>query len=90
MKDLWLDDERPAPDGWVHVKSVLEAVGYCTQYAVNNMSLDHDLGEDQQTGYDFLRWLYVNEIKPHGRIEVHSQNPVGKKQMEQFVERYLR
>lgn len=48
--DLWLDDVRPAPTGWVWVKTVDEAKAWLIQKdergqpVVRAMSLDHDLG----------------------------------------------
>lgn len=50
MVNLWLDDVRPAPDGWVWVKTVEEAKEYLLRKGprglpiVVAMSLDHDLG----------------------------------------------
>lgn len=44
MIDLWLDDIRPAPPGWVHVKTVSEAKPYFERGEVRRASLDHDLG----------------------------------------------
>ena len=46
---LWLDDVRPAPEGWTWVKTVPEAkalVAECMErgVAIEAMSLDHDLG----------------------------------------------
>jgi hypothetical protein len=41
---LWVDDERPAPQGWRGVRSVAEAKVYLEQGLVIDMSLDHDLG----------------------------------------------
>lgn len=40
---LWLDDVRPAPEGWVHAKSVKEAIEIMSTHRVEEMSLDHDL-----------------------------------------------
>lgn len=42
--NLWLDDIRPAPWGWVHVKTDEEARWYLEKGMVQQMSLDHDLG----------------------------------------------
>lgn len=42
--DLWLDDMRPAPIGWVHVKTVHEARQHLERGNVRYASLDHDLG----------------------------------------------
>ena len=41
---MWLDDIRPAPEGWVHVKSDFDARVYLAQGVVDIASLDHDLG----------------------------------------------
>lgn len=41
---LWLDDIRPAPDGWRWAKSVDEAIGLLCSKNVTDASLDHDLG----------------------------------------------
>lgn len=42
--NLWLDDERPAPEGWVHAKTAGEARHHLLFDDVQTMSLDHDLG----------------------------------------------
>ena len=42
--DLWLDDMRPAPKGWHHVKTVEEAKFALLTASVQRASLDHDLG----------------------------------------------
>lgn len=45
MVKLWLDDVRPAPPGWTHVRSVNEALALLATGTVTAASLDHDLGE---------------------------------------------
>lgn len=42
--NLWLDDIRPAPEGWLWVKTVDEAKQAMALHNVQCMSLDHDLG----------------------------------------------
>lgn len=41
---MWLDDVRPAPEGWVHVTTVHEAIALIKRGEVQRASLDHDLG----------------------------------------------
>jgi hypothetical protein len=41
---LWLDDERPAPEGWTWVKTLEEAKQQLVTGQVEEASLDHDLG----------------------------------------------
>jgi hypothetical protein len=41
---LWLDDERPPPQGWSLAKNLNEAKEFLMTGAVLEASLDHDLG----------------------------------------------
>lgn len=50
-----LDDERAAPDGWTRVYWPLEAIRLLETGAVEEISLDHDLGDDtRRTGYEVV------------------------------------
>lgn len=52
---VWLDDERPMPLGFdVHVKTADEAIKLLANGQVKVISLDHDLGENEDTGYKLL------------------------------------
>lgn len=54
----------------------------------DEMSLDHDLGDHEPTGLDFLRWLVINQAQLLPRvIRIHSANPVGTMNMRQTLER---
>jgi hypothetical protein len=68
MIDLWLDDLRPAPDGWVNVQTVAEAQEYLRGGVVRRASLDHDLGVCLRC-YDgtLERWLEDHDYQsmPH-------------------------
>ncbi len=88
---LWLDDERdPAHPATqkrygstgdeVWVKTVPEAMEYLQRCTVESISLDHDLGEGQATGYDLAKWIEkqaYNWTIPPFKWEVHSSNPSG-------------
>ena len=41
---VWLDDSRPAPAGWLHLRSVGAVQALLQGKLVREMSLDHDLG----------------------------------------------
>jgi hypothetical protein len=58
--DLWLDDMRPAPMGWLHVKTVEDAKLHLEAGRVRNLSLDHDLGacKDCLKGRSPEQWLH--------------------------------
>ena len=59
MIDLWLDDMRPAPPGWVHVFNIQSAKLYLQDRNVRRASLDHDLGacKDCMGGLTTEEWM---------------------------------
>lgn len=84
---LYLDDERPTPKGWVGVKWPQDAIALLQTNCVSDLSLDHDLGDDERgTGYDVLTWIeeqvYTTDFTPPARICVHSANPSARIKME--------
>jgi len=42
---IWLDDWRPAPDGWVRAHNVEEVILHLLHQHIDQMSLDHDLDQ---------------------------------------------
>lgn len=83
---LYLDDERPTPDGWMRAFTAAEAISLLEAGAVEEISLDHDLGPPEAgTGYDVASW--IEEQAAFGKLaplawRVHSANPVGRARME--------
>ena len=90
--NLWLDDVRPAPAGYVACRSVNEAIGWLTKEPIQHMSLDHDLGDYADQGGDGVKlvlWMAEHEVWPVERPVVHSMNPVGRRNMESLIGRYF-
>lgn len=91
---LWLDDLRPAPDGWTHAHSVDEStliIMACSPDKFEDASLDNDLGEYSQyggDGYKLLDWMRENDAWPKNKPTVHSMNPVRAQTMKDDIERY--
>jgi hypothetical protein len=90
MINLWLDDVRPAPEGWVWVKTVKDAKAVIRENRIDALSLDHDLGGDNPTGYDLVKWL-EEEVIVFGRVPprtmtIHSANPPGRRNMMAGIE----
>ncbi|MCP3728382.1 hypothetical protein M3I53_35625 [Paraburkholderia sp. CNPSo 3272] len=55
---VFLDDERPTPKGWLRVYWPDEAIRLLESGIVEEISLDHDLGDDDRgTGYDVILWI---------------------------------
>lgn len=85
---LWVDDLRPAPEGWEWVKSSAQAILVIKTGRVTEMSLDHDLGGDDTTRPVVL---YMCEFGPWpDRVYVHSANPVGVEWLTGMINRYKR
>jgi hypothetical protein len=83
---VYLDDERATPDGWVRVYWPSEAIALLETGEVEELSLDHDLGDDDRgTGYDVVLWLEeavaLRSFRPPGRISVHSANSSAREKM---------
>ncbi len=83
---VYLDDMRTPPDGWVLVKTAQEAIDLLITNNVEEISLDNDLGEEENgTGYDVITWLekevYENNFIPPV-IHIHTANPVAREKME--------
>lgn len=93
---LYLDDERePKTDkDWVIVRSYDAFVETIEKQGLPaEMSLDHDLGEDSQSGYACAKWL-VERCLDEGwdlapvDINVHSANPVGAENIRSLLGRF--
>ncbi len=83
---VFLDDERPAPEGWRRVHWPEEAIELLESGEVELISLDHDLGDDDHgTGYDVILWI-EEAVATRGfrppRIKVHSANSSARVKME--------
>ena len=87
---LWLDDLRPAPPGWAHVKTAGEAINALQTGTVEKIALDHDLGDPDinGTGYLVVCWMKENNIWPEW-VRVHSMNPTGAARMNQVIFEHL-
>lgn len=100
---LFLDDERMPPGKGkefmglpIHIaRSFNEAVQMVQEMGWPRMVMfDHDLG-DGPTGYDFAKWLVEYDMDQGGMpddflYDIHSQNPVGAKNIQSYLNSYLR
>ena len=93
---VWLDDVREMPHGFDHhVRTATEAITLLATGAVRQISLDHDLGDEENgTGYEVAKWIEAKAFAwgrgedtglPPLEWQVHSQNPVGVGNMTQAL-----
>lgn len=90
---IWVDDVRPAPDGYVYYRSVditIFAILLCEKrnISIDLIDLDHDAGEFAQFGGDYINILkWLEETGRNYPIRIHSMNPVGVENMRRIIER---
>lgn len=86
---LWLDDERPAPDGtWALVRTSDQAIEFltaCTE-RLEEISLDHDLG-GEDTSMRVLDWMVEHNVWPR-ELGIHTANPPARENMIRLANRY--
>lgn len=86
---VYLDDERPTPHGWRRVHWPDEAIALLETGEVTEISLDHDLGDDDRgTGYDVVLWI-EEAVALRGftppKMHVHSANSSARAKMESGI-----
>ena len=96
---LWIDDVRPAPDGYVWAKSVDEAIDDIIftdilrifddeNIEIELIDIDHDAGNYASYGGDYIKLLdWLEETGRNYPIRIHSMNPVGIQNMRAIIER---
>lgn len=93
---LWIDDVRDAPDGsWLVARKVEPAIKALRQFRPTTISIDHDIENrpDDETfkpvAY-FIGEMYYNDMLWADDLEVrvHSDNPVGAKEIIKILEDY--
>lgn len=87
---VFLDDVRLTPEGWTHARWPEDAIALLETGAVTDLSLDHDLGDEERTGYDVLTWLEeavaMRGFVPPERISIHSDNAGARPRMQLAIE----
>lgn len=86
---VYLDDERTTPARWGRLYWPDEAIELLSSGDVAEISLDHDLGDDDRgTGYDVVLWI-EEQVMLHGfvprKMSVHSANVSARLKMEDGI-----
>lgn len=90
---LWIDDIRPAPEGYVWIKSVHTAklaieFKERQKKPVELIDIDHDAGDFVSWGGDYVKLLdWLEETGRNYPIRIHSMNPVGVENMRRIIQR---
>ena len=90
---LWIDDVRPAPEGYVWAQSVMMAqaiikVEEKEGSKIDLIDIDHDAGDFACDGGDYIKLLdWLEETGRDYPIHIHSMNPVGVENMRRIIQR---
>jgi hypothetical protein len=91
MIKIWIDDVRPAPKGYIWIRSVNEAKRFFNSPIGKNrivalVDLDHDAGDFASFGGDYIRLLdWFEETGRNYPIRLHSMNPIGIQNMRRII-----
>lgn len=87
---IWVDDVRPAPNGYKTVQSVNQFIDLAEKAGIDNIAvvdIDHDAGDFQKDGGDYIKildWLEFNKAE-NLNVRIHSANPVGAANMRRII-----
>ena len=99
---LWIDDVRPAPEGYIWRKSVDSAIRFIEgcewdecehgkisfQNQIDLIDIDHNAGDFAHLGGDYIKLLdWLEETGRNYPIRIHSTNPVGVQNIRRIIER---
>lgn len=99
MVNIFVDDIRETPQGFIHFYTVNDCISYIRRIYKQGvtdfyLSLDHDAGEEYfQQGGDYINILrYLEDMRRMGhirhmrvKVHFHSMNPVGIENMRAIV-----
>ena len=88
--NLWIDDCKPAPEGWAVARTYDEAVRLLGSFDYDEVAFDHDLGDTsvpERTGYDLLCEIERGDLRRPSRAQIISWNPVGRRRMAVVISR---
>lgn len=100
---LYVDDDpihrnppKMAGVFWVRAYNFHQAIYFLDRNNFDIVSLDHDIasfyGNKEMTGWDVLQYLITQKLDGKhvpSQVMVHSANPVGRKKMQEDIDRYF-
>ncbi len=89
---------------WVIARNAFDAMQMIEQHRPQTIAFDHDLGDDgpdyglrEKTGLTVAQWLTHEDMRKGGAMitpeftfTCHSANPVGKKNIEEHLNGYIK
>ena len=87
----WVDDIRPAPEGYIWCKSVNAAKMKVVEsiqlyFSKPFIDIDHDAVDYVSDCGDYIKLLdWIEEMGYDVTIRIHSMNPVGRENMRRII-----
>ncbi|MEY8348355.1 cyclic-phosphate processing receiver domain-containing protein [Bacillus cereus] len=78
--NVYMDDQRPCPFGYILVTTVEEAIKIVKEQDVNVLSLDYNMGWRQKNGLDFLETFCTEGLYAQ-EIHLHTNDSIGMRYM---------
>lgn len=99
---LYIDDIRPAPEGWIQARTVTDAIKTIARFGrdITDISLDHDISMAVSVGGEYRPFPspetfqavayymieYYRSPNPKPNVVIHTANPVGGKELGLLLE----
>jgi hypothetical protein len=89
---LWIDDIRPAPEGYLRVfttNQAKRAIEYFEKRdGIELIDMDHDAGDLARSGCNYIRILdWLEETGRNYPIRIHSTDPVEVANMRRIIQK---
>ncbi len=85
--NVYLDDYRPCPRGFVLAVNVEECVRLLSTEEVDILSLDYDLGWNQPTGIEVAQYIVDSGRYPK-QVYFHTSSAAGRMQMVHLLQQH--
>ena len=89
---IWVDDIRPAPEGYIWIKSTNDFIDYMVEHGTKDilvLDFDHDAGEFAKDGGDYIKCLdWLEQVGADNiNVRLHSSNPAGIQNMRRVIKK---
>lgn len=89
---IYVDDLRNPENynlrNYILARTVDAAIELLSTNKIEFASLDHDMGDGEKDGTYLINYIEENNLWPTEGVHVHSQNPVGRRNMEAAIKKH--
>ncbi len=101
---LYVDDIRPAPEGWQQARTVTDAIKFIANFAssIDEISLDHDISyavevagtqrpfpsPENFQAVAYFIAVVYGQVEKKPNIIIHTANPVGARELESILQAF--